>query len=72
VAGAVEAPRRQRPQRRAFLGEPLGDREAAGRVRALVADPVAPAAVLLLELDERAEPPRRPEAALEVADGRFD
>src|SRR5581483_12071604 len=39
---------------------------------ALVADVVAPVDVLLVELGEQAEASRRPEAALEIADGGFD
>jgi len=45
----VETKRRQRPQRNPLLGQPLLDTEAAGRVQPTVADPVAPAGVLLVE-----------------------
>ena len=71
VSGPVEARRRQRPQPRPLLREPLRDDHAAGRVPAPVADPIAPVGVLLVQLGKRAEAPGRPEAALEVANRRF-
>jgi len=72
ITGGVEARRRQRPQRRALLSEALGDREAAARVDARVADPVAPVDVLVVELAQAAETASRPEAGLEVTHGRLD
>jgi len=50
-----------------------GRAQAAAHGRcADVCPAVAPVGVLAVELGERREAPRRPEAALEVADGRFD
>ena len=57
----IERGRWQRPQELALVREPLGDREPAGGVDASVADTVAPARVLLVELAQAAEPARRPE-----------
>jgi hypothetical protein len=71
-ARPVEARRRVRAQRPPLLGEVLGDREAPARVGADVCPAIAPVGVLAVELGERREAPRRSEAALEVADGRFD
>src|SRR5204862_8332758 len=68
----VEALRRQRPQRPPLLLEPLLDREAAARVAAPVADLVAPVGVQTIELAQRAEAARRPEARLEIAHRRLD
>lgn len=71
-ARPVEARRRERAQRPPLLGEALGDREAPARVGADVCPAIALVGVLAVELGERREAPRRPEAVLEVADGRFD
>ncbi len=68
----VGSRRRKRPQQPPLLGEPLGDREAAGRVQPAVADPVAPVGVLAVKLEQRAETPRRPETRLEVAHRGLD
>ena len=70
--GEVERGRRQRPQHLALVREPLGDREAAGGMDAPVADLVAPARVVLVELAQAAEPPRRPEPRLQMADAALD
>ena len=71
-ARPVEASGRQRPQHLSLLGQALGDREAAGCVPAGVADLLAPVGVPAVELGERAETPRRPEAALEIPHRRLD
>jgi hypothetical protein len=47
-----------------LLAESVVDADPAGRVQPAVADPVAPTLVLLVELRQRAEAARRPEAAL--------
>jgi hypothetical protein len=68
----IEARRRQRPQRRPLLAEPLVDQEATGRVQPPVADGIAPLGVLLVEFAQVREAARRPETCLEVAHSRFD
>src|SRR5712691_6246683 len=68
----VEALRRQRPQRAPLLLEALLDREAPTRVGAAVADLLAPLGVLTVELAQRAEAARRPEARLQVAHRRLN
>src|SRR5206468_701305 len=64
--------RRQRPQRAPLLLEALLDQKAAARVPAPVADLVAPVGVQTVELAQRAEAARRPEAGLQVAHRRLD
>ena len=54
------------------MSEPVCDREPAGRMDAPVADAVAPARVLLLELGQAPEPSGRPEAGLQVPDAALD
>src|SRR4051812_45268813 len=70
--GGVEADGRQRPQRLALDLEALGDDEGAGRVPARQRDAVAPAGVDVVELLQRAETARRPEAGLVVAHRSLD
>jgi hypothetical protein len=72
VPRPVEAKRRQRPQRLPLLGEALLDEEATGRVRAPVADSVAPIGVLAVELVQLGEATSGPKASLEVTHRRFD
>src|SRR5439155_25353872 len=68
----VETLRRQRPQCPPLLFEPLLDQKTATRVATPVADLVAPVGVLAVELAQRAEAARRPEARLQVAHRRLD
>jgi hypothetical protein len=62
----------QRPQRASLFLESLLDQEATAGVPASVPDLVAPVGVLRIELAQAVEPACRPEAAVQVADRRFD
>lgn len=71
-AGEIEVRGRQRPQDLALVRKPPGDREPAGGVDAAVADGVAPAGVLVVELAQTAEAAGWPEPGLEMADAALD
>src|SRR4051812_40440332 len=72
ASGGVERDWRQRSQQLAFVREPLGDDVQAARVATRQRDAIAPVGVDVVELDQRCEPPCRPEPRLQIANRALD